>query len=81
MGLLQAVVVSIDIEFLEEAVQQDLPVGLAVGPGGSLEAVAGVVAAYPQDVTHGVPEFRGAVEIERFILQGQRGPEQNKRNG
>lgn len=56
-NLLKPVVISIDVELLEEAVQQDPPVGLAVVPRSSFKAVAGVVAANPQDVSHGVPEF------------------------
>ena len=68
MHSLQPVIVGIDIEFLQEPVQQELPVCLAVFGGRLLEAVRGVMAAYPQHVSHGVPDLGRPVEIQRLVF-------------
>ena len=68
---LQSVIVCIYVELLEEPVQQDSPLGLAVVGGSLLKAVGGVVASYPQHISHGVPDLRGAVELQRVVFTEQ----------
>lgn len=61
--------VCINIEFLQEPVHEYFPVGLAVLRGCLLKAVGGVVATYPQHITHRIPELRGPVKIERLVFE------------
>lgn len=61
---LHSVEVCVHVELLKKPVHQDLPISMAVFCGSFLEAVRGVMAAYPQHISHRIPKLRGAVEIQ-----------------
>ena len=68
---LEAVEVCMDVEMFGEAVQEQVPAGLAVQGGGRLEALSGVLPSNHEHISHGIPELRCAIEVQTFKLEWQ----------